>query len=114
RFKARVRELTYRTRGVSLTKLIEPLARYLIGWRGYFGFCPTPRGFANLDAWVCWRVRMYLWGPWWAGGEPPWRVAPPGVGVVRWRGCGGGGRGGWFGQWPVAHVGPSGGSTGAA
>src|SRR5262249_15193660 len=31
KFKARIRELTCRTRGVSLTKLIEPLARYLIG-----------------------------------------------------------------------------------
>jgi len=31
KFKTRIRELTCRTRGVSLTKLIEPLARYLVG-----------------------------------------------------------------------------------
>jgi len=32
RFKTQVRELTDRTRGVSVDQLIEPLARYLIGW----------------------------------------------------------------------------------
>jgi RNA-directed DNA polymerase len=42
RFKNQVRDLTCRTRGVSLPKLIEQLAPYLIGWCGYFGFCQTP------------------------------------------------------------------------
>ena len=50
KFKARIRELTQRTRGVSLSKLVEPLARYLIGWRVYFGFCQTRRVLSNLDA----------------------------------------------------------------
>jgi hypothetical protein len=36
KFKERVRELTSRTLGVSVPQLIAPLARYLIGWRGYF------------------------------------------------------------------------------
>ena len=35
RFKMRVRDLTRRTRGVSVPQLIEPLARYLVGWRAY-------------------------------------------------------------------------------
>src|SRR5271154_3108804 len=39
RFKARVRELTRRTRGRSLAQIIEELSRYLKGWRAYFGFC---------------------------------------------------------------------------
>ena len=64
RFRRRIRELTCRTRGVSLPKLIEPLARYLIGWRGYFGFCQTPRVLSNLDAWIRRRLRMYLWRQW--------------------------------------------------
>ena len=64
KFKARIRELTQRTRGVSLSKLVEPLARYLIGWRGYFGFCQTPRVLSNLDAWIRRRLRMYLWRQW--------------------------------------------------
>jgi len=64
KFKNRIRELTQRTRGASLSKLVEPLARYLIGWRGYFGFCQTPRVLSNLDAWIRRRLRMYLWRQW--------------------------------------------------
>jgi RNA-directed DNA polymerase len=64
RFKRRVRDLTRRTRGVSLPQLIEPLARYLRGWRQYFGFCQTPRELAHLDAWIRQRLRMYLWRQW--------------------------------------------------
>jgi RNA-directed DNA polymerase len=67
RFKTRVRELTCRTRGVSLDQMIEPLARYLIGWRGYFSFSQTPRVLANLDAWIRRRLRMYLWRQWKTG-----------------------------------------------
>ncbi len=52
KFKTRVRDLTGRTRGLSLPQLIEKLAPYLIGWRGYFGFCQTPRGLTNLEAWI--------------------------------------------------------------
>src|SRR5919108_2091962 len=42
RFKAKVRELTRRTRGVSVEKMAEELGRYLRGWIGYFGQCQTP------------------------------------------------------------------------
>src|ERR671927_474851 len=37
RFKEKVRELTRRTRGVSMERMAEELARYLRGWIGYFG-----------------------------------------------------------------------------
>src|SRR5262245_613120 len=64
KFKARIRELTRRTLGVSLPQLIVPLARYLVGWRGYFGFCQTPSVLRNLDAWIRRRLRMYIWRQW--------------------------------------------------
>jgi RNA-directed DNA polymerase len=64
KFKARIRELTCRTLGVSLPQLIVPLARYLIGWRAYFGFCQTPIVVRNLDAWIRRRLRMYIWRQW--------------------------------------------------
>jgi RNA-directed DNA polymerase len=64
RFKARVRVMTRRTRGISLTQLVEDLAPYLNGWRGYFGFCQTPRVLTNLEAWTRRRLRMYLWRQW--------------------------------------------------
>ncbi len=64
RFKMRVRELTCRTRSVSLGQLIERLAPFLIGWRGYFRLCQTPRVLSNLDAWIRRRLRMYIWRQW--------------------------------------------------
>src|SRR5438067_3792336 len=33
----------WRRRDKARTKPIEDLAPYLLGWRGYFGFCQTPR-----------------------------------------------------------------------
>jgi len=64
KFKARIREITGRTRGKSLPQIIEELRSYLIGWRSYFGFCQTPRVLTNLEAWIRRRLRMYLWRQW--------------------------------------------------
>jgi RNA-directed DNA polymerase len=63
-FKTRIREQTCRTRGLSLSQIIEELTPYLIGWRGYFGFCQTPRVLTNLEAWIRRRLRSYLWRQW--------------------------------------------------
>jgi len=60
KFKAQIREMTRRTRGISLPQMVEDLAPYLIGWRGYFGFCQTPRMLTNLEAWIRRRLRAYL------------------------------------------------------
>ncbi len=64
KFKTQIRDLTRRTRGLSLPQVIEKLAPYLIGWRGYFGFCQTPRVLTNLEAWIRRRLRSYLWRQW--------------------------------------------------
>src|SRR5580698_611537 len=64
KFKERVREMTSRTRGLSLSQIIEDLTPYLVGWRGYFGFCQTPRVLTNLEAWIRRRLRSYLWRQW--------------------------------------------------
>ncbi len=63
-FKARIRDITRRTRGISLARVIEELTPYLIGWRGYFGFCQTPQELTKLEAWIRRRLRMYLWRQW--------------------------------------------------
>jgi RNA-directed DNA polymerase len=63
-FKARIRDMTRRTRGISLPRVIEELTPYLIGWRGYFGFCQTPQELTKLEAWIRRRLRMYLWRQW--------------------------------------------------
>jgi RNA-directed DNA polymerase len=64
KFKTQIRDMTRRTRGLSLRQLIEELTPYLIGWRGYFGFCQTPRVLTNLEAWIRRRLRSYLWRQW--------------------------------------------------
>src|ERR1700719_3273036 len=64
KFKTQIRDRTRRTRGISLPQLIEQLTPYLIGWRGYFGFCQTPRVLTNLEAWIRRRLRAYLWRQW--------------------------------------------------
>jgi hypothetical protein len=50
--------------GISLAQLIGDLTPYLIGWRGYFDFCQTPRVLTNLEAWIRRRLRSYLWRQW--------------------------------------------------
>jgi RNA-directed DNA polymerase len=67
RFKARVCTLTRRTLGVDLPRMIAPLAKYMRGWRAYFGFCQTPQVLHNLDAWIRRRLRMVLWKQWRSG-----------------------------------------------
>jgi RNA-directed DNA polymerase len=64
RFKARVRELTRRTCGKSLSQVAKELSCYLIGWRGYFGFCETPSVLRELDQWVRRRLRAIAWKQW--------------------------------------------------
>ena len=64
RFKARVRELTRRTRGRSLAQIAKELSAYLIGWRGYFGFCQTPSVLRALDEWTRRRLRAIVWKQW--------------------------------------------------
>jgi RNA-directed DNA polymerase len=64
RCKAKVRELTRRTRGRSLAQVIKELSTYLIGWRGYFGFCQTPSVLRTLDEWIRRRLRAIAWKQW--------------------------------------------------
>lgn len=67
KFKKRVREITKRNRGSSLERVIRELRSYLIGWRGYFGFCQTPSVLRDLDSWIHRRLRSYAWKQWKTG-----------------------------------------------
>ena len=64
RFKERVRELTSRTRGISLARKVQDLAEYLRGWIGYFGRCETPEVLAKLEKWLRRRLRSMVWKQW--------------------------------------------------
>jgi RNA-directed DNA polymerase len=64
RFKERTRELTSRTRGVSIERMAEELTRYFRGWIGYFGRCETPSVLEGLEQWVRRRLRSVIWKQW--------------------------------------------------
>ena len=64
RFKERVRELTNRTKGVSVERMAEELAQYLRGWLGYFGQCQTPSVLRSLEEWTRHRLRSVIWKQW--------------------------------------------------
>jgi RNA-directed DNA polymerase len=80
RFKAKVRELTRRTCGRSLAQIVKELSVYLIGWRGYFGFCQTPSVLRKLDEWIRRRLRAVVW--------TQWKHGPARVDELRRRGVG--------------------------
>jgi RNA-directed DNA polymerase len=64
RFKERIRELTRRTRGVSFAQMAKGVARYLNGWKAYFGFCELPSVLSGLDGWIRRRLRSVVWKQW--------------------------------------------------
>ncbi len=80
RLKARVRELTRRTGGQSLSQVAKELSCYLIGWRGYFGFCETPSVLYMLDRWIRRRLRAIAWKQWKRGRTRFVRLRRRGVG----------------------------------
>src|SRR5437763_4733663 len=64
RCKERIREITGRTRGRRLNEVVQELNLYLVGWRGYFGFCEPRSVLKELDSWIRRRLRAYLWKQW--------------------------------------------------
>ena len=64
RFTQKVRELTRRTRGISVGTMVEQLSSYLRGWGSYFGFCQTPSVLEHLNSWIRRRLRCVQWKQW--------------------------------------------------
>ena len=56
-FKARIRQLTRRSGGRSITQVVEKLRPYVLGWKAYFGMAQTPRVWRELDEWLRHRLR---------------------------------------------------------
>ena len=56
-FKKRIRQITRRTKGRSLTEVVEELRRYMLGWKAHFELAQTPGIFQQLDEWLRHRLR---------------------------------------------------------
>jgi RNA-directed DNA polymerase len=80
RLKAKVRYLTRRTGGRSLSQVAKELSCYLTGWRAYFGFCETPSVLHALDQWTRRRLRAIAWKQWKRGRTRFARLRRRGVG----------------------------------
>jgi group II intron reverse transcriptase/maturase len=64
RVKEKIRSLTKRSAGVSMSERIKRLNEYLGGWAGYFALAETPSIFRELDEWLRRRLRMCQWKQW--------------------------------------------------
>jgi len=63
-FKQRVRQLTRRSGGRSMSEVIARLRRYLLGWKAYFGMAQTPSVWRDLDEWLRHRLRAIQLKQW--------------------------------------------------
>ena len=64
RFKHRVREITGRSRGISMDHRLGILRSYVRGRMGYFGLRSQLKLFDKLDQWIRRRNRMRFWKRW--------------------------------------------------
>jgi group II intron reverse transcriptase/maturase len=64
RFKDRIRELTQRSRGISMERRLGELNTYLRGWIGYFRLADTKSVIEELDGWIRRRLRMCVLKQW--------------------------------------------------
>lgn len=65
KFEQKIREITGRSRGISILKLMDELNAYIRGWINYYA-----RGFIKkyledkIVPWIHRRIRQYLWKQW--------------------------------------------------
>jgi RNA-directed DNA polymerase len=62
--KDRVREITTRSGGRSMDRVIAELRSYLGGWKQYFRLAETPRVLSDLDEWIRHRLRLVQLKQW--------------------------------------------------
>lgn len=56
-FKHRIRQLTRRSAGRSMSQVVDRLKPYVLGWKAYFGMAQTPHVWRELDKWLRHRLR---------------------------------------------------------
>lgn len=64
KLKARVRELTRRTRGRRLSDIVAELRETLLGWKAYFGIAEVMSPLREIDKWIRRKLRCYIWKQW--------------------------------------------------
>jgi RNA-directed DNA polymerase len=64
RIRGKIRELMWKARGCSLTKVIGELVPLLRGWINYFRLSSVKIAFEELDEWIRGRLRCVIWQHW--------------------------------------------------
>ncbi|MTI11737.1 group II intron reverse transcriptase/maturase [Sansalvadorimonas verongulae] len=80
KLKTTVKQLSRRTRGHSITRIIEELRKSLLGWKAYFDMAEILSPLKDLDKWIRRRLRCYIWKQW---GRKGYRMLRR-LGVDRW------------------------------
>jgi group II intron reverse transcriptase/maturase len=64
RFRDRIREITSRKRGRSITQILRELKLYTTGWLAYYSVAKMDSKVDELSGWIRRRLRQYLWKQW--------------------------------------------------
>ena len=62
--KAKLKELTSRSQGRNVRKVMEKVKVYIRGWLGYFGIASMKTTMQEWDGWLRRRFRCYIWKQW--------------------------------------------------
>ncbi len=83
--KQKLKELTSRSQGRNVRKVMENVKVFIRGWLGYFGIASMKTTMQEWDGWLRRRIRMYIWKQW---KKPRTRVQNlMKLGVPEWRAC---------------------------
>jgi group II intron reverse transcriptase/maturase len=95
RFKDKIRQLTSRSRSISMEQRLHSLNTYLRGWVGYFRLADTPSILQPLDEWTRRRLRMCLLKQWKKSKTKKRNLVAQGI-PSDWAGCISGSRKGYW------------------
>ena len=62
--KAKLKELTSRSQGRNVRKVMQNVKIYIRGWLGYFGIASMKTAMREWDGWLRRRYRCYIWKQW--------------------------------------------------
>jgi len=62
--KQKLKELTSRSQGRNVRKVMENVKVFIRGWLGYFGIASMKTTMQEWDGWLRRRIRMYIWKQW--------------------------------------------------
>lgn len=62
--KARVKELTARSYGLSNLERLKKLKQYIVDWVNYFKIADMKKLLVDVDQWMRRRIRMVIWKQW--------------------------------------------------